>query len=121
MFSFTKLMCLAGLVLAAPVISAAAADGQIVDLPSDVMGVIGRRSSCLEWSRKATEIERRAELEDIRRIQQSLSCDEVANDEKQLRQKYAGNPDVLRALDSTWTKVVQRVPVRAVIPPDQKE
>ena len=121
MVNFTKLIFLAGLVLATPVISASAADDQMAELPSDVMGLIGRRSTCIEWSKKATDVERRTELDDIRRTQQSLRCDDVANDEKQLRQKYAGSPNVLRALDSTWTKVVKRLPVRTAVPPDRKE
>jgi hypothetical protein len=82
------------------------------------MGLISRRAGCLEWSQKASDPERKAQLGDITSILRSLKCDEVANDEKVLRRQYAGNPDILRALDATWVKVVKRLPVRIAVPPD---
>jgi len=88
------------------------------DLPPDVMGLISRRGGCLEWSKKASEPESKAQLGDIEGILRSLKCDEVANDERMLRQIYGGNPDILRALDATWVKVVKRLPVRIAVPPD---
>ena len=88
------------------------------DLSPDVREFIGRRSSCLEWSKKASDPERKTQLDDIMSLMRTLKCDEVANDEKALRQQYAGNPDILRALDATWVKVVKRLPVRIAVPPD---
>jgi hypothetical protein len=88
------------------------------DLPSDVMGLISRRVGCLEWSRKVSDPDRKTRLGDITSILRQLKCDEVANDEKALRQQYAGNPDILRALDANWVKVVKRLPVRIAAPPD---
>jgi hypothetical protein len=88
------------------------------DLPSDVTGLIGRRAGCLEWSQKASDPDRKTQLGDITSILRPLKCDEVANDEKALRQQYASNHDILRALDATWVKVVKRLPVRIAVPPD---
>jgi hypothetical protein len=91
------------------------------DFPPDVMAVLSRRGACSEWSQKASDPERKTYLDDIKDILRSLKCDEVADDEKVLRQKYAGNPDILRALDATWVRVVKRLPVPAAPkspPPD---
>jgi len=122
MSNSTKLLFVLSVVLALPVIPTTRADDQNTsDLPPDVMGLISRRSGCVDWSKKAFEIERRAQLDEIRGILQSLKCGDIANDERELRQKYASSPDVLRALDSTWVKVVKRLPVRTAIPPDQRD
>ncbi len=88
------------------------------NLPPDVRGVISRRSSCLEWSKKASDPERKTEFEDIKSVMQSLKCEGVSNDETTLRREYAGNPDILRALDATWVKIVKRLPVRIPVLPD---
>jgi hypothetical protein len=88
------------------------------DFSPDVREFIGRRSSCLEWSKKASDPEHKTQLDDIMSLMRTLKCDEVANDEKALRQQYAGNRDILRALDATWVKVVKRLPVRIPVPPD---
>jgi hypothetical protein len=89
------------------------------DLPPDVMRLISRRSSCLEWSQKAFDIERKTQLDDVMRTMRPLKCNEVADDERAFRQKYADNPSILAALDATWVKVVKRLPVRIPVPPDQ--
>ena len=88
------------------------------DLSPDVREFIGRRSDCLEWSKKASDPKRKTQLDDIMSLMRTLKCEEVANDEKSLRQQYAGNPDILRALDATWVKFVKRLPVRIAVPPD---
>jgi hypothetical protein len=83
------------------------------------MQLISRRSSCLEWSQKSFDIERKAQLDDIMSTMRSLKCNETADDEKALRQKYTDNPPILAALDATWIKVVKRLQVRIPVPPDQ--
>jgi hypothetical protein len=108
----------AGLVILVGFSPFALAQTGSADLPPDVMRLIGRRSSCLEWSQKAFDIERKTQLDDVMSILRSLKCDEAANDETALRQKYTGNSDILRALDSTWVKVVKRLPVRIPVAPD---
>jgi len=85
------------------------------ELPPELMQFIGHRASCLEWSRKASDPA--AQIDDIKSIMVSLKCSDVADDERALRQKYAGDPNVLAALDATWTKVVQRLSPRIVVPP----
>jgi len=41
------------------------------------------------------------------------------DDERTLRQKYAGRPEILASLGAgTWTKVVKRLPYKLVVPPD---
>ncbi|WP_375786042.1 hypothetical protein ACE10Z_42775 [Bradyrhizobium sp. Pha-3] len=122
MITSTKFIFLVSVALTIPVIPTARADDQNkADLPSDVMRLISRRSSCVDWSQKAFESKRRAQLDEIMGILESLKCGDIADDEKELREKYASSPDILRALDSTWTKFVKRLPVRIAIPPDQKD
>jgi hypothetical protein len=83
------------------------------------MGLISRRSACLEWSQKASDPERKKQLNDIAGILRTLKCGEVADEERALREKYAGNPDTIKALDATWVKVVKRLPVQ--IAPDSPQ
>jgi len=83
------------------------------------MELIVRRSSCLEWSQKASNAERGGELDNIMSTMRSLRCDEAAADEKALRAKYAGDPRTLAALDGTSAKVVKPSPLRLPVSPDQ--
>jgi len=56
-------------------------------------------------------------------VLRSLDCGDVAGDEQALRGKYANDPHILAALDATWVKVVQRVPVKVAPeanPPDPR-
>ncbi len=108
----------AALVIAAALTPCAHAQMGPPELPPDVRELVSRRAGCLEWSKKASEPERKAQLGDIESILRSLKCDEAALDEKALREKYAGSPDILRALDATWVKIVKRLPVRIPVPPD---
>jgi hypothetical protein len=87
------------------------------DLPPDVTGFISRRVGCAEWSHKAIDPEHKAQMDDVRSIMVSLKCDDVADDERALRQKYASNPAILASLDAVWVKVVKRLPVQIAIPP----
>jgi hypothetical protein len=82
------------------------------NLPADVTAFIGRRGGCWACSKKATDAKDTAQLDGAVSVMRSLRCSDIANDERALRESYAGNPDILSALDATWVKVVKRLPVR---------
>jgi hypothetical protein len=86
------------------------------NLPAAVTAFIGRRVACGVWSKKATDAKDTAQLENAVSVMRSLRCSDIANDERALRESYAGNPDILSALDATWVKVVKRLPVRIAVP-----
>jgi multidrug resistance efflux pump len=75
----------------------------------------------MEWSQKAFGPEGKTQLDNIMSMMESLKCGEIASDEKELRQKFAGNATILRALDTKWVKVVKRLPVRIAVPPDSDQ
>jgi hypothetical protein len=90
------------------------------NLPPDVAAFVGRRASCQETTNK-----RPAGAEDaaqVANVLRSLDCGDVARgDEQALRGKYANDPHILAAIDATWVKVVQRVPVKVEVdPPDPR-
>jgi hypothetical protein len=88
------------------------------ELPPDITQFVNRRASCSEWSKKAIDPEQTAQIEAIYSNLQSLNCFDVGDDERALRQKYAGNPEVLASLGAgTYTKFVTRLPVRIAVPP----
>jgi hypothetical protein len=98
-----------GMVLAAAIgCQAGLLSANAADLPSDVMSLIGRRAGCEDMVKRGIESASGSE---------ALQCNVVAQDELSLREKYAGDPEVLRALDGTWVKVVRRVGT-ATLPPD---
>jgi hypothetical protein len=82
----------------------------LAELPADADDLIHRRTGCDEW---ATEVhahqDRAAGLEATRAY---LKCDAVAKDEVALRQKYVGNPAILKLLDAKWVRIVKRVPLK---------
>ena len=86
---------------------------------------VGRRAGCQEAAnRRPAGAEDTAQVANVLR---SLDCVDVARDEQALRGKYANDPNTLAALDATWMKVVQRVPVRVPVkvaseadPPDPR-
>ena len=82
------------------------------ELPPDITGFVSRRATCLELSKKPDDQQRPAQNESL---VQSLRCDDIPREEQALRERYAGSPDFLAALNASWLKVIQRVPVR----PDQ--
>jgi hypothetical protein len=86
------------------------------NLPANVMAFIGRRGSCWIWSKRATDAKDAAQLDAAAGVMRSMKCSDIANDERVLRETYAGNPDILSALDATWVKVVKRLPVRIAVP-----
>ncbi|MCX5514491.1 hypothetical protein [Kaistia algarum] len=92
--------------------AAQADDGR---LPADVVDFVGRRASCLEWAQKATDPN---QAEQIDKIMQSLKCADIKGNDHALRSNYADNPSVIAALNATWTKIVQRIPVRIPVPPE---
>jgi hypothetical protein len=108
MSAFRDIIFFAGVTLAISAGPAPCAHAQTgpIDLPSDVIGFVGRRASCLEWSKKATDLERAPQID------LTLKCSDIASDERAFRRRYASNPEILAALDATWVKVVKRLPVR---------
>jgi hypothetical protein len=111
---------LAGVTLAISVGLAPCARAQTgsAEFPTDVTEFVSRRASCSEWSKKAIDPERTAQIEAIYGNLQSLKCFDVIDDERALRQKYVGNPEILASLGSgVFTKSVTRLPVRIAVPP----
>jgi hypothetical protein len=86
-----------------------AAQAGASELPPDMLAFVDRRARCHEWSVKAMEPEHAAESESAWRARK---CAELAQDERALREKYAGDPGVLAAFDATWRIIVRRVPVQ---------
>jgi hypothetical protein len=86
--------------------------------PPDVTEFVSRRASCSEWSKKAIDPDRTVQIEEIYRNLQFLKCFDIMDDERSLRQKYAGNSEILVSLGTgVFTKFVTRVPVRTATPP----
>lgn len=83
-------------------------------LPPDVIAFVGRRASCHEWSQKTVDPQQAAQVEKIVR---SLRCTDIKTDELALRKSYANNPSVIAALNATWSKTVERLPIEPP-PPD---
>ena len=95
-------------------------------LPADITEFISRRTDCSEWSKKAIDewskkaIDREgaAEIEAIDGNLRSLKCFDIIDSERALRQKYAGNPEILTSLGAgNYTKFVTRLPLRIAVPP----
>jgi hypothetical protein len=85
------------------------------DLPNEVVAFVGRRAACTEWTTKLQSDQNNA---DITKILGSLQCEALARDETILRQTYQSEPPILAAFDSTWVKIVRRVPVTVLGPSD---
>jgi hypothetical protein len=74
----------------------------LAELPADADGLIHRRTGCDEWAAKIhSHPDRAAGIEATRAY---LKCDDVAKDEVALRQKYVGNPAILKLLDAKWAR-----------------
>jgi hypothetical protein len=115
-----KSIMLAGVTLAISAGLAPCAQAQTgsAELPPDVTGFVSRRASCSEWSEKAIDPEWTARIEAIYCNLQALKCFDIMDDERALRQKYAGNPEILSSLGAgVFTKFVTRLPVRIAVPP----
>jgi hypothetical protein len=117
-----KSLILAGVTLAISAGVAALADEQTgsAELPPDVTAFVSRSTSCSEWSKKAIDpAEWTAQIEAIYSNLQSLKCFDIMDDARALRQKYAGNPEILASLgaDHTFTRFVTRLPARIAVPP----
>ena len=119
MTAFKSLMLAASaLVISAGVAPRADAQTGSAELPSDVTAFVSRRASCSEWSKKAIDPGWTAKIEAIYTNLQSLKCFDIMNDERALRQKYAGNPEIRASLGAgVITKFVTRLPVRIAVPP----
>jgi hypothetical protein len=98
--------------------SVAYAQAAAVEIPSDVLEFLGRGYACAQWSRRAFDPERKAQLAETAGVLQSLKCGVLTEEERSLREKYASDPVVQRVLDASWTKIVTRLPVQAPIPAD---
>jgi hypothetical protein len=113
-----KSIMLAGVVLAISINLSPRAQAGSAELPSDVSEFVIRRGSCSEWSKRAIALEQMAQLEAIYSNLRAQKCFDILNDERALRQKYAGNPEILASLGAgNYTKVITRLPFRIAVPP----
>jgi len=109
-----KLSFSAALLLVAECAVAAPSEQQmewLKTLPSDVRDFIGRRANCNYWLSEETSYAERTELgeddydsERAAQIQSALKrlrCGNVAKDEATIKQRYASNQGVLRALEQS--------------------
>jgi hypothetical protein len=88
----------------------------LAKLPADADDLIHRRMDCDEWAAKTrSHPDRVAGIEATRAY---LKCDAVAKDEAALRQKYVGNPAILKLLDAKWVRIVKRVPLKIAPQPN---
>ncbi len=78
-------------------------------LPSEVVEFITRRISCNDWIDKSHAGTRTAA--EVDRMMDDWRCDRLGPDELALRDRYKADREVTDALDSTWIKIVRRVPV----------
>jgi hypothetical protein len=85
---------------------------EIAELPADADDLIDRRASCDKWAAKGHAHQDRAAGIDSTRAY--LKCDAVAKDEAALRQKYIGNPLIVKAFDGKWVIIFKRVPLKIV-------
>jgi hypothetical protein len=117
-----KSLIIAGVTLAISAGVAPRADAQTgsTELPPDVTAFVSRSGSCSEWSKKVIDPEWTARIDTIYSNLQSLKCFDTMDDARALRQKYAGNPEILASLGAghTFTRVIKRLPVRIAVPPD---
>jgi hypothetical protein len=82
----------------------------LAELPADADDLIHRRMDCDEWAAKMRSHPDRVPGLDATRAY--LKCDAVPTDEAALRQKYIGNPAILKLLGAKWVHIVKRVPLR---------
>ena len=73
-------------------------DGQLKNLPPDVVTLVDRGRQCRAWL--ATEIADQATDYRVQHALIRLRCDALAADLVDLRHKYAQSPQALRGLDS---------------------
>jgi hypothetical protein len=69
-----------------------------------------RRMDCDEWAAKMRSHPDRVPGLDATRAY--LKFDAVPTDEAALRQKFIGNPAILKLLGAKWVHIVKRVPLR---------
>jgi hypothetical protein len=66
-------------------------------VPASIDSYIDRRQSCVHWAGEEPYDARRA-----RQIESALRrdrCDRIDSDERRLRRRYSGQPDLLRLID----------------------
>jgi hypothetical protein len=116
MFSLRMFGSLTAIATTAWLAVCAAAPAEESSLPADVIGFVSRRGDCDEWSQKAKDPTRAAQIDEIMR---ALKCGDIKGDELALRNSYAADPNVIAALNGTWIKIVQRVqaPIGALTRP----
>ena len=82
----------------------------LAELPADADDLIHRRTGCDKWAADVhAHQDRAAGIEATRAY---LRCDAIAKDEAALRQKYVGNPAILKLLDAKWARIIKRVPLK---------
>jgi hypothetical protein len=88
------------------------------ELPPDIATFVSRRASCSQWSKKAIDPERRAQIEAIYSNLHSMKCFGLIDEDRALRLKYASNPEILALLgEGKFTKFVTRLSPRIAVPP----
>ena|ERR1700722_1547747 len=117
-------LCCLALAILAGLFSRAHAQVTSAERPPDITEFVSRRASCADWSQKAIDIwsandpGRAAELEATYRNLRSRKCFDIIDNERVLRQKYAGSPEILVSLGSgNYSKIVTRLPSRIAVPP----
>jgi hypothetical protein len=81
-------------------------------LPPAVTDLIGRRTSCVDWTAKSHTNPSLAS--GLASTLDTLRCSDVPKEEVAVRKLYHRDAHIIAALDAKWVKVVQRVPVRPV-------
>lgn len=82
-------------------------------LPADVAAFVSRSVACSDLSKKAMDPEWITQLDAIYRNIQLLKCFYILDDNRALREKYAGSPEILASLSSgNYSKFITRLPVR---------
>jgi hypothetical protein len=71
-------------------------DGQLKNMPSDVVALADRELKCRKWS--IIEIADEATDHRVQHALTDLRCDSLASDMVSLRRKYAQSPQALQAL-----------------------
>jgi hypothetical protein len=98
-----------------PIGLASRAGAGAAQLPPDLRAFVDHRTRCDEWSVKAMDPARGVESESGWRVEK---CADLAEDQRALLAKYAGDPKILAAFNAVRRIIVVRVPVQ--IAPDDR-
>ncbi len=87
-----------------------AAQAGASELPPEVLTFVHRRARCQEWS--SSEVADPHRAAETKSALQTWKCAEAPQDERALREKFAGDSRVLAAIEADWRIIVRRVPVQ---------